>query len=81
MLPVLEISAVRPLKREGQYPGTDMQPIIRIVEWVPRPDALTASAVNGHEAAAAKEHPSPNGSEGAFPPSAAVNGDDAAMFV
>jgi hypothetical protein len=40
MLPVLEISGVKPLKQDGMYPRTDMQPVVAITSWVPRPAAL-----------------------------------------
>jgi hypothetical protein len=40
LVPVLEITGVTPIKRDGAYPRTDMQPVIKIAQWVQRPDAF-----------------------------------------
>lgn len=55
-LPVIEISDVKPLKREGPYPGTDMQPVMSITQWVARPELLVPPTLPTAEAPAANGH-------------------------
>lgn len=45
LVPVVELYDVKPQQRGGQYPGTDMVPLMRIVKWTERPEELTAPAV------------------------------------
>ncbi len=88
MLPILEISDVRALKREGKFPGIDMQPVMKIAQWVARPEALVpataaGAATNGH--AAAEHTPATARQATHVPPpathaTAASAGDDEAEF-
>lgn len=56
-LPVVAITGVQPVKRGGQYPGTDMVPIMKIEKYVPRPAGLTPPAADAAPAQA--EQPAP----------------------